>query len=467
MTELVQAQRQAPDAKEERIKALVNAGAKLFGEGQLEPARLHFLAALSLDPLNHTALQNLGAALRNLNHYAAAEAVSRRSVGATKKQNPYCISNLGVSQLGTRKYSEAVANLRRVLDHLPESAPSWHNYGLILYMTGQYEDALSAFDKSLSLGYNIQAHSDKSLCLLSLGRLEEGLAEYECRWKLLHQNKVWGLGIPEWQGEPLAGKRILVHHEQGFGDSLMLLRFLDKLSYLGCNITLAMPKPLVRLCQKSFPFIKVLDLDNDAIDANSFDCHSPLLSVMRHVGVKKPVDIKAGVYLQAEAKPPMKLPLGKVKVGICWASGNHSPVLLDRRRLIPVTQFLPLLDSLEVSLISLQVGEDTRDLVNNGLEGLVFDLSPKLTDFYDTACLIKCLDLVISVDSAVAHLAGALGKPCIMLSPYSRCWRWWSRGSGWPWYNRMKLYYQSSDGSWNEAMNEAIGKALWVVRGMR
>lgn len=452
---------------EDRVKALVNTGAKLFTEGQLEPARLHFLAALSLDPLHYTALQNLGAVLRNLGHYHASEVVARRSVAITKRQNPYCISNLGVAQLGTRHYRESLAELRSVLDYLPESAPSWHNYGLVLYMTGQYDEALQAFDKSLALAPNDQAESDRSLTLLSMGKIAEGLENYECRWKLLHQNKVWSLNIPEWKGEPLAGKRIIAHHEQGFGDSIMLLRFIEHLTEKRGNITLGMPKPLVRLCQKTYPSITCLDLDNDLIDANSFDYHVPLLSLMRYVGIDKPDRIGAKPYLSATADSPMRLPRSKRKIGICWASGNHSPALVDRRRLVPVTTFLPLLQDLDVSLVSLQIGEDVKDLVKHGLEGLVFDPSPKIENFYDTACLIKCLDLVVSVDSAVAHLAGALGKPCIMLSPYSRCWRWWGRGTGWPWYNRMKIYYQSADGTWDDAMKEAVGKALWVIRGMR
>lgn len=451
-----------------KINALINTGAKLFSENQLEPARLHFLAALSLDPNNHTALQNLGAALRNLGHYAAAETVARRSVLVTKRENPYCLSNLGVAQLGAKKYQDSLATLKEVLKSIPESAPSWHNYGLVLYMTGQYEAALNAFEKSLSLNHDIHAASDKSLSLLSLGRLEEGLKAYECRWVTLHRNRIWGIGIPEWQGEPLEGQHILVHHEQGFGDSLMLVRFLKPLAEMKCRITLAVPAPLVKLFTKSFPFVKVVDLDLAELTLNSgFDYHSPLLSVMRWVGMKEPKDITNEPYLTAEAKSPMTLPNSKFKIGICWASGNHSPALVDRRRLVPINLFLPLLGNLDVGLVSLQKGADTKDLVANGLEGIIYDISAKLDDFYDTACAIQCLDLVISVDSAVAHLAGALGKKCIMLSPYSRCWRWWGKSTGWPWYDRMKVYHQSSDGTWVQAMRDANEKALWIAKDMR
>ena len=200
-------------------------GAEFFREGHLEPARLHFLAALSLEPNQPQVLQNLGAVLRSLGHYEAAESVARRSVAASDN-NPFCRSNLGVSQLAMRRYNEATKTLQEVTKDLPNSGPSWHNYGLALYMTGRYDEALTTFNTSLGLDYsNSQLQSDRALTLLSLGKIQEGLEAYECRWNLLTKSKIWKTNIPEWQGEFLKGMRILAHHEQGFGDSLMLVRF--------------------------------------------------------------------------------------------------------------------------------------------------------------------------------------------------------------------------------------------------
>ena len=454
-----------PAVKLSRAEELNAIGAKFFAQGQLEPARLHFLAALSLEPNQASALQNLGATLRNLNHYPASEVVAKRSVAVTEGKNPYCRSNLGVAQLGLKKYSESLTTLQGVLDDLPDSAPSWHNYGLALYMTGQYGAALVAFEKSLSLNYNVQAASDRSLTLLALGEIQKGLESYEVRWEILHKNRIWTLGIPEWQGEALDGRRILLHHEQGFGDSIMLVRFIKALAKYKCQITLAVPEPLRRLFQRNFPFIKVITVEDESLDeTKSFDYHSPLLSLMRWTGVDRPKDISAEPYLSAKPEPPMKLPSAKYKIGLCWASGNHSPALMDRRRLVPLTLFLPLLEDGDMSIISLQKGEDVKDIVANGLEGLIFDVSPKLEDFADTANTIAALDLVISVDSAVAHLAGALGKPCLMLSPYTRCWRWWGGAMGWPWYSRMKIFSQSQSGSWSEAAQQVVRQAKWILK---
>lgn len=429
-------------------------GAQFFREGHLEPARLHFLAALSIEPDQPQVLQNLGATLRSLNHFEASESVARRSVVASKG-NPFCLSNLGVAQLGLKKYNEALLTLRDVTKALPESGPSWHNYGLVLYMLGRFDEALVAFDKSLACGYTSpQLLSDRGLTLLALGRIQDGLEAYEVRWEVLAQASVWRMRIPEWKGEPLIGTRVLVHHEQGYGDSLMLVRFVKLLAKQAAHITLAVPAPLMALFERSFPFLRVIDLEQIPETAeDNFDYHTPLLSVMRWLGVKQPKEIDASPYLIADAmRPVVNLPEAKLKIGICWASGNHGPALMERRRVVPLTAFLPMSEIPGVSLISLQVGRESGEVAVHGMEGIVFDLTPKLDDFSITADVISRLHIVISVDSAVAHLAGALGKTCLMLSPYSRCWRWWNKTSGWPWYERMTIFHQSQNGSWGEAM---------------
>lgn len=441
-----------------RAQQLNEVGAQLFGGGQLEPARLHFLAALALEPENPHALQNLGATLRSLQHYAAAEVIARKSV-AVAPDNVYARQNLAVSLFNLRKFDEALAILRDCVKDMPDQAPLWQNFGLVHYMTGNFKEALTAFDRSLALNpKDAQCQSDRALTLLALGRLQEGIEAYEVRWKILNQNKIWSLGIQEWKGEDIRGVSILVHHEQGFGDSIMLVRFLKQLNNLGAIITLAVPDELLDLFADSFSYVQVISLETaEAIENTAeFAYHVPLLNVMQYVGVRKPHDIEAAPYLKAVANPPMRLPQGNFKIGLVWASGRHRPEIEERRRVIDLRLFLPLLELRSLALISLQKGPEQDEIVRHGLEGLIFDMSPKLDDFRATAETIMCLDLVISVDSAVAHLAGALGKPCLMLSPYSRCWRWWGQDSGWPWYDRMFVYSQSEDGSWNKAVHNVV-----------
>lgn len=460
---------EAPPRELSRVETLIERGCAFFNEGKLDPARLHFLAALALEPRNSSASQNLGAVLRNMRHYHAALVQTKRSVALTKGENPFCLTNHGVTLLGLRRHSEALKVLEGVVKKIPNAAPSWHNLGLAYYMMGKHQAALEAFEKSLSLAHNPHAASDRALTLLSLGKVGEGLLAYECRWEVLHRNRIFDLPIPEWNGEDLDGRHILVHHEQGFGDSIMLVRFLRQLAERHCHITLAVPPSLVRLFAVNYPFVTVVSLDDeDRINETTvFDFHSPLLSVMRLVGIKRPDDIDRMPYLMPTGPSPINLPPTSKRIGICWASGDHTPALLDRRRLVPLTLFLPLMEDVDVSLISLQKGADAKDIVTHGLEGIIFDQTHKLEDWADTANTIAELDLVISVDSAVAHLAGALGKPCLMLSPYTRCWRWWGLPNGSPWYSRMAAFSQTADGGWEYPMKGCVSRALWILKESR
>lgn len=456
----------APQQKFTRVEELINLGVKFFHDNHLEPARLHFLAALSLDPKNSTAWQNLGAVLRNLNYFEAGHIASKRAVELTHGQNPYCLTNLGVSLLALRRHSEALKILSDIADRLSGDAPPRHNYGLILYIMGKYNDALAAFEKSLELRYQSNCASDRSITLLSMGKIEEGLAAYECRWETLNKSPIWKLPIREWKGEDVSGQRLIVHHEQGFGDSIMLVRFMKQLaSQHKCHITLAVPQELVRLFAKSFPFISVLDYNDESLNDNSgFAYHVPMLSVLRYIGVRRPNDIDSSPYLMPVGGCPITVPKAHKRVGICWASGNHAPALMDRRRIVPLKFFLPLMEDPDINLISLQKGYDAKDIQSLGLENIIFDPSHRLNDFADTADVISQLDLVITVDSAVAHLAGALGRPTLVLSPYTRCWRWWGLPSGSPWYDRMALYTQAASGSWESTMKSLVGRASWILK---
>jgi Flp pilus assembly protein TadD len=442
-----------------RCQELNTTGAKLFAEGQLEPARLHFLAALALEPDDPQVLQNLGATLRNLRHYAASEVVAKRAVKVSGG-NIFCRSNYGASLLSMRKYKESVKVLAEVAAEAPDSAPILHNYGLALYMNNKRHEALEAFEQAIAQG-NPGPHvlSDRALALLSLGRIQEGLNLYECRWDILKKSPLWDFNIPEWKGESLENKRILLHHEQGFGDSLMLCRFVNDVHARGGIVTLAVPNELTRLFKFNFGLmIDVRSMYDEKLAEEKFDYHSPLLATMLHLGYAEPQDICTSAYLVADVGLPVldRLPKTKYKIGICWASGDHGPSLTDRRRVTQVVEYLRLLNLDGVSVISLQKGPGVAELQQHGLEGLIKDFNPYIEDFADTAAVVSQLDYVISVDSAVAHLAGALGVPCAMLGPYTHCWRWWHEKDGWPWYNGMTIFTQAADGSWTDAIDDAI-----------
>jgi Flp pilus assembly protein TadD len=438
-------------------------GAVLLSNGHVEAARLHFLGALQSDPRHYMALQNMGAALRAMGHHRAALSFARLSVEASGG-NAYTRANLGVSLMTLRQFDAATEIFQSVVTEMPNEGPMWHNYGLTFYSANRFKEAAEAMEQAIKLmpDHNI-LQSDLSLTLLQLGHIQDALRLYESRWAKLYRNCVWDMGIAEWKGESLMGKRVVFHHEQGFGDSLMLVRFAKDLQLAGAEVTIAVPPELRRLFAFSFGPLGFQVCDWDQIKskkAEDFDYHTPMLSAMRWLRYSSPSQITFEPYLKAPFTS-LKVPDTKHKIGIVWASGKHGPELEARRRLVPLVDFIPLMEIPNLQMVSLQVGDGARDVAAVGMEGVIYDMAARINDFADTASVISQLDLVVSVDSAVAHLAGAMGKPTIVLSPFTRCWRWWGAEqgksdlrSGWPWYESMAVLFQSADGSWTEATDK-------------
>ena len=450
-----------PAAQPTRAHILNRIGAELHGQHQIDAARLHYLAALSLEPQNSIVLQNLCAALIAMEKYATGASVARKAL-RYDPNNINALSNFGVCLLGDNRYAEAEEKV--YVPMLKRSSEMewgmWHNYGIMLYMMGRFSEAKVALERALAITPTApQPINDLALTYMALKDLQKGLAMYECRWQSMHKNPIWEQGVREWQGEDLSDCHILVHHEQGFGDSIMLCRFIPQLAALGAKVTIATPPELQRLMQLSFPSFRCIDWYDERIHEH-YDYHTPMLSMMRWLKIdpNNESDFQPLPYLKASANE-IQLPLaspGQKRIGICWASGDHGVALKRRRRIVPLSLFLPLTELDDVKLISLQKGPGASDLVTLGLEGIIYDPMARAEDFADTAAIINDLDLVISVDSAVAHLAGALGKPCMMLGPYTRCWRWWRNTNAKPWYDKMSIERQESDGSWIFAMHNIV-----------
>lgn len=437
----------------QRLAGLVNTGADYGRDGNWQAARLHFLAALHIDPNNPHALHNLCAALYHLEMYAASVSIGRRAlVHSPPDLTPHIKNNIGAALTGLKRFAEAQRLIREVISTIPKEPWPHHGLGLALYMTGNLENALAEFDRAVTLEpRSAQFRSDRALTLLSMGEVQTGLFEYEARWQssLLHKSRLWDLGVPQWQGEKC--NKLLVHHEQGYGDTLMLCRWVPVLQEYCQHLTLAVPKELVTIMRQSFSEVDVYEWSDETL-GKDYDFHAPMLSTLRWLGVEFGGDFRPKPYLKTETTElSTALPKAPFRVGLCWASGDHGPKLRQRRRVVPLEQFLPLSEIEGVRLISLQKGPHTNEIMDIGAEGIIFDIMNRCEDFAATASVINELDLVVSVDSAVVHLAGGLGKPTIMLGPYTRCWRWWHPKTGEPWYNNMQLLRQSANTSWQNA----------------
>jgi hypothetical protein len=300
------------------------------------------------------------------------------------------------------------------------------------------------------------------MLLLLRGELREGFEKYESRWRL-ETLPPRGFPAPLWNGEDLSGRTILLHAEQGYGDTIQCLRYVPQVAARGGWVVLEVPKELLGLARR-LPEVGQLLARGDALPR--FDLQCPLFSLPRAFATTIETIPAQVPYLSAEpeAIARWRIRLGErpgLKVGLAWAgSPQHRN---DARRSIAIETLLPLLRLEGVRWFSLQVGERAADLARLP-GGLVTDLSPDLIDFAETAAVIGNLDLVIAVDTASAHLAGALGRPAWVLLRARPDWRWLLEREDSPWYPSLRLFRQHRPGDWEEVVRRVAAALERMAR---
>jgi tetratricopeptide (TPR) repeat protein len=411
------------------------------------------------DPLYAEAYFNVGVLLHHEAALSGAVPAYRHALAA-RPDFAEAATNLGAALLDLGQGEEALVWQRRALAMAPNSPRAHVNHGVVLYGMGRTRDAIAAFRQSLRRAPDhAQAHVNLAHALLMAGQLAEGWREYEWRWQGgIPDLQARSFDRPAWRGEPLAGRTLLLHAEQGLGDTLQFIRYAPLLAARGARVVVEAPRSLCRLLT-TVPGITSVIATGQPLP--SFDWHLPLMSAPRVFDTtmeRIPADIP---YLHADpalreawhgrlaqALPPLP------RVGLVWAGDprHHDPRLsaADRRRSIPLTLLTSLLRTSPVTFVSLQKGRAAADLAGGDLP--IFDATDQLADFADTAALVDTLDLVISVDTSVAHLAGALGKTVWILSRFDGCWRWLTDRSDNPWYPTARLYRQTSPGDWPDVI---------------
>jgi tetratricopeptide (TPR) repeat protein len=359
--------------------------------------------------------------------------------------------NLGNALFDLDRRDEAEAALRRAVALDPALAEAHASLGYLLTGDGRLAEAVAACERAIALRPDFaQAHWNQSFAHMLAGDYAAGWDKYE--WRKRHDAFARHLMVlpgPEWQGETVAGKTVFVRAEQGLGDTIQFARYLPMLVALGAHVVLACADPLIRLLRQ-IPDVTVLAR---APEAPPYDVWIDQMSLPRLFGTRPETIPDAAGYLTADGADTARwrrtLPEG-LRVGMVWA-GNpaHSN---DRRRSMRIEQFAPLLAVPGCRFVSLQAGPRARECVEVlGIE----DRSAMLTDLAKTAALISALDLVISVDSCVAHLAGALGVPVWILLPFAPDWRWFIGRADSPWYGSARLFRQSRPGDWSGPINAA------------
>ncbi len=437
---------------------LVNRGSEHWARGEYEGARLSYLAALEIDPINIYALANLGTTLGNdQNKLKSAEVIFQKLVRLDPNNGNHW-NSLGNVLFRQSKFDEAFVAIEKAGEFISFNPAYWHNRGLLLYGMHSYEPALRCFEQTEALGGGSESlRNDIAHVLLGMGNLSSALEMYEARWALLTHLPTWDFHIPEWRGEDLENKTIVLHAEQGYGDTIMTVRFAEQVRKLGAKVVLAVPPDLIRLFEaQDWDCTDLLKFSEK--DARGFDFHSPLYSAMRWLEIERD-KIDSRPYINApEISVPSVFRGNVLNIGICWTSGRRGGKHDWRMRHAPLENWLPLAKDPGIQLWSLQKGPDSEEIQTLGAENLIKDATFFLDDWAATAAFINKLDLVISVDTAIVHLAGAMGKPCWMLSQYTHCWRWWEigEGSGRPWYDSVKIIIQETPGDWKSQIEEAV-----------
>jgi len=354
--------------------------------------------------------------------------------------------------------AEALEDYDRAIAEKPY-ASALVNRGLALNYLDRPDEALDSFDRAIALEPDMpQGHWNKALLCLALGDFERGWDDYEWRWRGATELVSRGFAQPQWRGEDLGGKTILLHAEQGFGDSIQFMRYLPMVKAKAGHVILEVPDSLRPLIGELAEGVTMLTR-GDPLPA--FDVHCPLMSLPLAFGTTL-ASIPASVpYLYApagrtEAWRRRLSGTKRPRVGLVWSGRpDHKN---DHNRSVALSRLAPLLSVGDATFVSLQREYREADLPT--LEKLpILRLESSLSDFADTAAVIGELDLVISVDTAVAHLAGAMGKPLWLLLPRIQDWRWMRGRADSPWYPSARLFRQSQIGDWDGVIS-AVAREL-------
>jgi tetratricopeptide (TPR) repeat protein len=327
---------------------------------------------------------------------------------------------------------------------------------LALCDLGRYEEAMQSFEQALTIAPDdSKAKYNQSLCRLLAGDFEAGWRQYEARWEI-EQFLPFKRDFtqPQWLGEPcVKGRTILLHAEQGIGDTIQFCRYAPLVARLGARVFLEVPKPLVALLSQLDGLEQVFATGESPA---AFDYHCPLMSLPR--AFRTNVDsIPASMpYLFADGArvAVWQQRLGEQKkrrIGLVW-SGNPGH-RNDRNRSVPLSLFAKLLEN-DCEFVSLQKVLRDSDKMQLGAVANVRHFGELLTDFSDTAALLACMDMVITADTAVAHLAGAMEKPVWILVPFNPDWRWMINRGDTPWYPSARLFRQRKAGDWQNVLKE-------------
>jgi len=433
-----------------RAVALNSLGQSLEQSGLAAEAEAAFRDALESEPAHAPAAANLGRLLETLQRPDEAAAVLVPARNANPGDAALNV-NLANAYLGLGRPHEAAALLGAATELDTNIAPALNSLGTAHYIMGDWAAAAAAFTRAIALDPEFaQARENLAQTHFQTGDYAKGWPDYEWRWKNPdnHLTKI-SFSAPQWDGQPLAGRHLLLHAEQGYGDAIQFVRFAAAIEKQGGRIILACQKELVSLLRGACNLDDVVALDGPLPD---HQCHAALLGLPRMLGISGPWTAGTAPYLSAAPDAAWAADSGAdMRIGIAWAGRRRHALDAYRNRSCQALDFLILAERPGVSLFSLQTGAACEDP-----DFKMTDLAPYMTDFAASAALVKTMDIIVTVDTALAHLAGALGKPCAVMLAYTSDWRWNEIEGRNPWYPSVFAFRQPAPGDWTGAFSDLI-----------
>ena len=454
----------------DHAQTLNNRGNALGALGRFGEALASYDRAIALSPDYAEAWSNRVAALQGLGRLEAALESSDRAI-ALAPDYPEAHHNRASALYRLRRLEEAAASCDAALALRPDFAEAHDSRGVALSELGRLDEAVASLEQALALKPDYaEAHHDLAMCRLALGDYVAGWAEYEWRWKTRQlARQVRAFEAPLWLGrEDIRGRTILLHAEQGLGDTLQFCRYAPLVAALGARVVLEVQPGVKRLLSR-LEGVEAVVARGEPLPA--YDLQTPLMSLPLALGAGP--EGERGPYLFAD--PDEVAAWGErlgpkigLRVGLCWAGGARpdQPVAnaVDQRRSLPLAAFAPLAGVPGLELYSLQKGPPAGQLAEALAAGwggpAIIDLTDALKDFADTAALVANLDLVITCDTSTAHLAGGMGRPVWILNRFDACWRWLEHRDDSPWYPSARLFRQTAPGDWCGVVEEVKGALM-------
>jgi tetratricopeptide (TPR) repeat protein len=483
--------------KPELAQAFVNRGHAMFGLNRFDEAIGSYDRALAISPGEHDAYVNRGVALASLSRWADALA-SYDSALVIHPDNINTLCNRGLALNALGRFGDALASFDRIVAIEPNHALALGNRGFSLKNMDRFEEALASYDRAVAISpglkdllsnraivqvdlerfdeaiascqqaltidpSDVKARYNMGLVKLMTGQLEGGWVDYDARWQLdamqswrRHFHKPWWFGMAD-----VRGKRLLLHPEQGFGDTIMFVRYVPLLVERGATVILEAQRALLPLLAQIEGLAAITPLGDPLPD---FDVHCPLMGLPRAFGTTLDT-IPRGAYLSVPASQ-MHIWRERLsafpgpRVGLVWAGNpTHDN---DRHRSTSLRELIPLIGGSAAKFFSLQKELRAGDAELLAANPGIIHLGNDLLTFEDTAAVVSNLDVVITVDTSVAHLAGALGKPVWIMLPYIPDWRWLLDREDSPWYPTARLFRQTTRDDWKGVV-ERLGSEMAVL----